>query len=66
MKVKDILKKQRKDKGLTQEELAKLLNISRGAYAQYETGKNIPPTETILKLADIYKCSTDYLLGRYS
>ena len=65
MEIKDILKKKRKEKGMTQEELAKLLHISRGAYAQYEVGKNIPTTDTVLKLAEIYDCSTDYLLGRY-
>lgn len=66
MQVKEILKKKRKDKNITQEELAKMLHISRGAYAQYETGKNTPTTDVIVKLAEIYECSTDYLLGRYT
>lgn len=65
MEIKDILKKKRKEKNLTQEEIAKLLHISRGAYAQYEVGKNTPTTEVVLKLAELYDCSTDYLLGRY-
>lgn len=66
MEIKDILIRERKRHNLTQEELAKLLFMTRGAYAKYETGKNIPTTENIIKLADLYKCSTDYLLGRYS
>lgn len=65
MEIKDILVKKRKEKGLTQFELAELLCISRGAYAKYETGRNTPPTEIVLKLAEFYDCSTDYILGRY-
>lgn len=65
MEMKDILKELRKNKGITQEELSKLLNISRGAYAKYETGANIPPAPNIKKLADFYGVSADYLLGRY-
>lgn len=65
MDIKDILIKKRKEKGLTQREIAEVLCISRGAYAQYEVGKNTPPTEIVLKLAEFYDCSTDYILGRY-
>lgn len=66
MEIKDILINERKKRELTQAEVAKILNISRVAYTLYETGKNMPTTESILKLADLYKVSTDYLLGRYS
>lgn len=39
--------------------------MHRGSYAKYETGTNTPTVENILKLADLYGVSTDYLLGRY-
>lgn len=66
MEIKDILKEERKKRGLTQQQVAEHLNIARGSYALYETGKNTPTTDSIIKLADLYKVSTDYLLGRYS
>lgn len=65
MEIKDILKSIRKDKKLTQQQVADKLGISRVAYTKYENGDNMPTTESILKLAEIYNVSTDYLLGRY-
>ena len=62
-KTKDILRLERIKRGWTQEDVAKMLNIARASYAQYETGKNMPTTENIIKLAEIYRLSTDYLLG---
>ncbi|EAG3677783.1 XRE family transcriptional regulator, partial [Listeria monocytogenes] len=38
--------------------------ISRGAYSHIENGRNEPDMETIVKLADIFEVSTDYLLGK--
>lgn len=63
-KIKQILKKERKLRKITQEKLSCQLNISRGAYAKYETGENIPPLETMIKIADIYNLPLDYLAGR--
>ena len=63
MKTKDILRIERLKRNLTQEDVAKILNIARASYAQYETGKNPPTTESIIKLAELYRVSTDYLLG---
>lgn len=65
MEMKNILKEERKKRGLTQQQVADYLKMARGAYTLYETGTNTPTTENILKLADLYKVSTDYLLGRY-
>lgn len=65
MEIKDILRKERKLRRMTQEQVAEYINIGRAAYACYETGKNTPTVESILKLAELYNCSTDYLLGRY-
>lgn len=66
MEIKSILREERLKHGYTQQQIADFLKIKRESYTVYETGKNIPPTENILKLADLYKCSTDYLLGRYN
>lgn len=69
MDLKDALREtlidERKKHKMTQQEVADYLNMARGAYTQYETGKNIPPVTTVAKLAELYKCSVDYLLGRF-
>lgn len=54
----------RKEKGMTQEELAKALNITRSALSLYEIGKRDPDTETVKKLADFFGVSIDYLMGK--
>ena len=53
----------REDKDLTQKQVGKLLNMSQTGYNQYEIGKNDIPTTVLIKLADFYNTSTDYLLG---
>lgn len=65
MEIKDILKKERTNRKLTQKQIADILHIERGSYAKYETGTNTPTVENLLKLADFYNVSADYLLGRY-
>jgi transcriptional regulator with XRE-family HTH domain len=52
----------RKEKGITQMDVAKVLDISRQAYANYEIGKREPDLATLLKLADFFGVSVDYLL----
>ena len=54
------------DRGYTQEQIAKQLGISQNTYSQYEIGVLNYPVVAIVKLADIYGVSTDYLLGRTS
>ncbi len=49
---------------LTQEELAKILCMSRSTYAQYEVDRRKPDYDTLQRIADYYKVSTDFLLGR--
>lgn len=66
MSINKILKEERTKRGYTQQEIANILNISRVAYTLYENGKNTPTTDNILRLADLYNVSTDYLLGRYN
>lgn len=56
------LKILRKEKGISQEELAKLLRISRASVANYELRRNEPSTQVLDKLSEIFNCSIDYLL----
>jgi transcriptional regulator with XRE-family HTH domain len=49
---------------LTQEELAKIFCMSRSTYAQYEVDRRKPDYDTLQKIADYFKVSTDFLLGR--
>lgn len=54
----------REDNDLTQKEVAAVLGIDQRVYSTYETGKRDIPTKFVLKLADFYKTSTDYILGK--
>lgn len=54
----------REDRDLTQTDIAKYLGISHTGYSKYETGENDIPTQILIKLADFYNTSVDYLLGR--
>ena len=52
------------DRGLTQREVAEYLHIKQNTYSQYELGVLNYPVEALVKLADFYGVSVDYLLGR--
>jgi transcriptional regulator with XRE-family HTH domain len=54
----------REDRDLSQRELAEILHMSQTGYSKYETGENDIPTHVLIKLADFYHTSVDYLLGR--
>lgn len=58
------LKNIREDKDIKQREIAKILNVSQNTYSQYETGVIPLTAETLIKLADFYNVSIDYLLDR--
>lgn len=64
MNFSEISKSLRKEKGLSQMQLAEALKVSNGCIAMIEIGKNDPTANTLLKYADFFQCSTDYLLGR--
>lgn len=65
METKDILKSLRKSKGYsTMQEFCSAIGISFSTYQNYESGKRIPTADILLKLADFYGVTTDYLLGR--
>ncbi|MEW6770244.1 MAG: helix-turn-helix transcriptional regulator [Bacillota bacterium] len=54
----------RKEKGLSQAKLAKLLNLGTSTIANYELNKRTPDPATLKRLADFFDVSVDYLLGR--
>ncbi len=54
----------REDKDIKQKDIAKYLNVSQNTYSQYETGVISLTAEVLIKLADYYKVSIDYLLDR--
>ena len=54
----------REDNDLKQRELAALLNCSQVCYSYYELGRRESPLALLMKLADFYKTSVDYLLYR--
>ena len=56
------LAKLRKEKGLTQEQLAEMLNVSRQSISKWESDLTYPETEKLIALSRIFDCSMDYLL----
>lgn len=59
------LKRLRMERDIPQIIAAAELGVARSTYACYETGKNEPDVYTLIKIADYYKVSLDYLVGRY-
>ena len=57
------IKTLRKEKGLTQEELGKLINVTKVSICCYEKETRVPTLETLLSLSDIFKVDISYLLG---
>lgn len=62
MTLGDKIIKERKKKGMTQQDLADRCNISKRAVASYETDGRIPHNRTLKQIASILGCTTDYLL----
>ena len=60
----ELLQELRKDKGMTQAELAAKLELSPLTVSSYECGRSAPDDETKVKIAEIFDVSVDYLLGR--
>lgn len=54
----------RRKKGLLQRDVADQLHIDRSTYSYYERGKTNPPLDILIKLADYFGVSLDYLAGR--
>lgn len=63
MELKKKLKYLRKQKGLTQEDLAEKLNVSRQSVTKWESGKSLPNLENIKEISNIFSVSIDLLVG---
>ncbi len=57
------LKRLREEKGYSQAQLAKKLNISKSSISKYESNQSVPSIETLTRLSLIYGVSLDYLVG---
>lgn len=55
IKIGEFLKELRKEKGLTQEQLAEKLNVSRRTVSRWETGNNLPDLDVFIEMADYYE-----------
>ena len=62
--MKTNLKTLRKQKGLTQIALQMKTGIEQALLSKFENGERIPPTDTLIRLADFYNVSIDYILCR--
>lgn len=58
------LLEQRKLNNMTQTQVANYLGISQPSYIRYENGGSEPSFENLVKIADLFDVTTDYLLGR--
>ncbi len=52
--------------GLRREQLAKLIGVDKGVISKYENGTRQPSFEILVRLANLYRVSTDYILGQTS
>ena len=59
MRLKDL----REDLDIKQKEIADYLHIKQNTYSQYENGQRQLPIDVLIKLANYYNVSTDYILG---
>ncbi len=62
MNLADSIQSLRKAKGISQEELAERVGVSRQAVSKWESGQSIPDLEKIISLSDFFEVTTDYLL----
>ena len=58
------LRKLRKEKGLSQIAVQMQTGIEQALISKYENGERVPPTESLMQLADFYGVSMDYIMGR--
>lgn len=64
MKIGHTLKNLRESKWITRTSLASDLNIDKTTYGKYELNQRVPDVEMLIKLADFFEVSLDYLTGR--
>lgn len=58
------IKRLRKEKLLSQNQLGKLLGVSKVSVSGYENGTRVPSMDTLIKLLDVFNISADFILGR--
>lgn len=63
MRYNEILQELRKDNKLTQSDLAKKLITTQRTISNWESGRNEPPYDMLIKYAKLFNVSTDYILG---
>ena len=63
METKNIILKLRTEKGLSQDELAKMVYVTRQAVSRWETGETMPNTETLKLLSKVFNVSINTILG---
>ena len=61
----EVLRNLRKERKVTQQEMADALNITQPTYNKYEKGTREPDMKTLIRIADYYGISLDLLTGRY-
>lgn len=64
MKIGKMILKKRQAAGMTQEQLAAQVPCSRTIIAQYEVGLKTPSVSIVARLADVFGCTVDELIGR--
>ena len=63
IKIGEFLKELRKEKGLTQEQLAQQFNVSRRSVSRWETGKNMPDISLLVEIAEFYDTSIPEIIN---
>lgn len=63
MNYTDRIRSLREDRDLSQTKVAELLNIGQKTYSDYELGKTRIPVDSLIKLAEFYNVSMDYICG---
>lgn len=64
MKFGDILKQKREERRMTQADLAERIGTTQQNINSYETGYKVPPLRVVVEAADVFRCSTDEMIGR--
>ncbi|WP_339289177.1 helix-turn-helix transcriptional regulator [Paenibacillus sp. FSL E2-0201] len=64
MLISERIKKLRVQNGFTQSQLGDAIGVSKVSVSGYESGKRVPDLSTLIRLADTFEVSVDFLLGR--
>lgn len=64
MKFGDILRQKREERRMTQTGLAERIGVTQQNINSYETGYKVPPLRVVVAAADVFRCSTDEMIGR--